>query len=129
MRLIICLGTIFGAILCGAFAAATNFVSGAQLIGFSTLSGIVIGAVFGIVGSLVVGSASALTGKSSTLFFLVAGAIFGAVMYFVNVYAGLNAGFSFFGLGLISAFGLMSGVGIWFAHYLIKPLEKLQQLS
>lgn len=129
MRLTICLGIIVGALLSAAFATVTNFVAGAQLIGYSFLSAIVIGAIFGAVGSFVVGVASALTGKTSVLFYLIAGAIFGAVMYLVNVYAGWNAGFSLFGLGLISAFGLMSGIGLSVAQRVLKPFENLQRLT
>jgi hypothetical protein len=129
MRAIIIVGIIFSAILAGAFALAANLISGAQLIGVSTMSGIIIGALFGIAGAFCVGISSAVSGKSSALFYLAGGFIYGMVMYVANVYAGMNAGFSLFGLVLIGCFGLMSGIGCLAAERLLAPFGKLQQLS
>jgi len=129
MRAQFTLAIIAGALLSGAFAAAANFLSGAQLIGISTVSGIIIGAIFGVVGAFCVTLASILSKKDGKLFFFLGGALFGAIMYVANVVLGYNAGFSLFGLGLISCFGLMSGIGSWFSSDVFKGLSRLQHLS
>jgi hypothetical protein len=122
-------GTAYSAVLGGIFAIAANFIFGRNLIGFSIISSVGIGAVFGIVGALLIQLAAAIAKKSSTLFFAGCGIAYGAVMYLLNVWLGLNAGFSLFGIALISSFGLMPGFGCLAAHKLHAGFANLQSLS
>lgn len=123
------LGIIIGAVLSGAFALAVNFVAGAQLIGFSVLSALIIGVVFGVVGSGITAVVANVVNKWSTLFLLGIGAVYGALLYLANVYFGFNAGFSLLGLSLITGFGIVSALGVLLAYRVLKPLENLQYLS
>lgn len=122
-------GTAYSAVLGGIFAIAINFVSARHLIGFSVISSAVVGAIFGVVGALLIQLAAAIAKKSSTLFFVASGIAYGAVAYLLNVWLGLNAGFSLFGIALISGFGLMPGIGCLAAHKLHASFANLQKLS
>ena len=122
-------GTAYSVVLSGIFAIAVNFVFGRNLIGFSFTSTVVIGAIFGVVGALLIQLAAAIAKKSSWLFFVASGIAYGVVMYLLNVWFGLNAGFSVFGITLISAFGVMPGFGCLAAHKLHAGFANLWRLS
>ncbi len=123
------LGIAISAALGAGFAIASNLISGSNLIGFSVVSTLVIGAVFGSIGALLISIAAALSKKSTKLFLISSGIIYGAAIYLLNVYFSFNAGFSLFGLVLISAFGSMSGIGTYIADHISSHFRALQQLS
>lgn len=125
----IVLAIALSALLGAFFAIASNFVSGAHLIGFSVTSALTIGAIFAAVGALFIKIGSSLSRKSSKLFFLGSGITYGALIYLLNVYFGFNAGFSLFGLVLISGFGLMSGIGSLVSHGICSAFDRLNQLT
>lgn len=122
-------GTAYSAVLAGIFAIAVNLAFGRNLIGFSFLSTAVIGAIFGVVGALLIQLASAIAKKSSWLFFLASGIAYGVAMYLLNVWFGLNAGFSLFGITLIASFGLMPGLGCLAAHTLHVSFANIRKVS
>jgi len=122
-------GIALSAILGGAFATAANLISGSQMFGISILSGLIIGAIFAAVGALFIGLATAVTKLDSKFFFITSGIAYGAIVYLANVYFGFNAGFSLFGLTLVSAFGLMSGIACLAISSIYAGFDRLHQLS
>lgn len=120
---------VLGAVFCAIFAVGANLLSGAQLIGVHMLSGIIVGGIFGVLGAAIVTLGSIVVGSGSKLLHIGGGLLFGAVMYLANVYFGFNAGFTIFGLALISIFGALSGVASLFVQRTFEGLSRLNQLS
>lgn len=129
MRAQFAFAILFSAVLSGIFSFGSNYISGVQMIGWSTMAGITIGLAFGAIGGFLVTLASWLCRKDGNLFFAATGIFYGAAIYIANCLLGTNAGFALFGLVFVSAFGLMSGFGSLASARICHGLARLQQLS